>query len=81
MPRAKMDPKKKEKVIATLTSRVTDWDDAEEKATEARHRGYATMLKAYNAGLTYDEIADITGLSKIRVSQVLAEQRGANGAR
>lgn len=47
---------------------------AERKATA---RMYAGMLKAHTAGLTYDEIATITGLSRIRVSQVLSEQRAA----
>lgn len=48
---------------------------AEEVATNKRHRMYAGMLKAFNAGLSYDDIAEIVGLSAIRVSQVLAEQR------
>lgn len=49
--------------------------DLEERAERARHRMYAGMLRAHKAGMTYDDIAGVTGLSKIRVSQVLAEQR------
>lgn len=60
-------------------TKLTEWAEASDKAdkdaTRLRHRMYAGMLKAFNAGLTYNEIAEITGLSSIRVSQVLAEYR------
>jgi hypothetical protein len=69
------DPKK----VEVATEKLTGLSDAR-KASEAtaqrdRHRMYAGMLRAYGMGLTYDDIAEITGMSKIRVSQVLAEQR------
>lgn len=50
-------------------------DASQEVADRDRQRKFAGMLRAFDAGLTYEEIAEITGLSKIRVSQVLAEQR------
>lgn len=71
----KVTDSQKETAVAKLTEQVQKADAAETTATKERHRKFAFMLKAFNGGLTYDEIAEITGLSKIRVSQVLAEQR------
>lgn len=63
----------------TARTKLTEWAndsiEADAMATKKRHRMYAGMLKAFNAGLTYNEIAEITKLSSIRVSQVLAEYR------
>lgn len=78
MPSRKVNPARKEKAVEKLTSLVEKWDAAEEAVVEARHKAYAGCLKAFNAGMTYEEIAEVTQLSKIRVSQVLQEQR--NGA-
>lgn len=66
---------RKELAREKLTGLSDDRVRAEEVATRKRHRMYAGMLKAFNAGLSYDDIAAIVGLSAIRVSQVLAEQR------
>lgn len=68
--------KRKEVAVEKLTALSDGRKQAEENAERKRHIMFAGMLKAFDAGMTYDEIADVTGLSKIRVSQVLAEQRG-----
>lgn len=71
------------KKTETARVKLTEWAEessaADKAATRLRHRMYAGMLKGFNAGLTYNEIAEITGLSSIRVSQVLAEYRSKNG--
>lgn len=68
--------KRKEVAVEKLTAMSDARTAAEEVAERKRHVMFAGMLKAFDAGMTYDEIADICKLSKIRVSQVLAEQRG-----
>jgi hypothetical protein len=80
MPSRKVNEKRKETAVVKLTGLAESCIDAENEATKKRHRMYAGMLKAFNAGMTYEEIAGIVGLSKIRVSQVLAEQRELQGA-
>lgn len=75
MPRTVQNPRRRETAIVKLTELAERSDKSAATAEKDRHRKFAGMLKAYNAGLTYDEISEITGLSKIRVSQVLAEQR------
>lgn len=72
----KTTPARKAKAVEKLSELVDARDKAEKLADRARHRMYRGVLKSFDAGLTYAEIAEITGLSKIRVSQVLAEQRG-----
>lgn len=68
--------KRKEVAVEKLTAMSDARKEAESLADRKRHVMFAGMLKAFDAGMTYEEIADITGLSKIRVSQILAEQRG-----
>ena len=68
--------KRKEVAVEKLTAMSEARKAAEEVAERKRHVMFAGMLKAFDAGMTYDEIASICDLSKIRVSQVLAEQRG-----
>ena len=68
--------KRKEVAVEKLTALSDGRKQAEEVAERKRHTMFAGMLKAYDAGMTYEEIAEVTGLSKIRVSQVLSEQRG-----
>ena len=78
MPPRKTNEKRRDVAKEKLTGLVEAWDAAEDVVVAKRHKAYAGMLKAFNAGLTYAEIAEISGLSHIRVSQILAEQR--NGA-
>lgn len=61
--------------VEKLTAMAEKNEQSAEAARRDLHRMYAGMLKAFDSGLTYDEISEIVGLSKIRVSQVLAEQR------
>lgn len=75
MARGKINPDRKAKAVAGLTKMAGESHKADKAAKVRKHRMFAGMLKAFNAGLTYEEIAEITKLSKIRVSQVLAEQR------
>lgn len=77
MARGKINPTRKAKATEGLGKMADESHKADKLAKNRKHRMFAGMLKAYNAGLTYEEIADITKLSKIRVSQVLAEQREA----
>lgn len=69
------NPNRAETARVKLTEVTEQSAASDERASRDRQRKFAGVLRAYNAGLTYEEIADITGLSKIRVSQVLAEQR------
>ncbi len=48
-------------------------------ATKARERVYKCMDNAQRAGLSYVEIAEITGLSLARVGQVLKALRSGKG--
>lgn len=68
-------PDRREIATERLTGLATTANADEERATKSRHRMYAGMLKAHRAGLTYEEIAAITGKSRIRVSQILSAQR------
>lgn len=78
MPRKVVNTRRKDTAVTKLTEISQRSDKSAAVAERDRHRKFAGMLKAFNAGMTYDEIADVTGLSKIRVSQILQEQR--NGA-
>lgn len=68
-----------------VAQRKLDETHAYRKAGEAeairrRRKEYRDALKAFNMGLTYEEIAETIELSPIRVSQILKEQRAmANG--
>jgi len=68
-------PNRKETARQRLTelSAVRSRDEA--RAERSRRKFFKGMLKAFNAGLTYREIADISGLSEIRVSQILRQVR------
>lgn len=79
MARGKVNETRKAKAVTGLTGMAEKSHKADKLAKTAKHKMFAGMLRAYNAGLTYDEIAEITKLSKIRVSQVLAEQRELAG--
>lgn len=74
-PRKVTNTRRRDTAYEKLTDLSDERNRAEEQADKKRHKMYSGMLKAFNAGLTYDEIAEITQLSKIRVSQVLADQR------
>lgn len=76
---AKVSPEKREArrelATAKLTELVEARTTAERMAEKKRHATFAGMLKAFDMGLKYEEIAEIVGCSKIRVSQILQEQR------
>jgi len=53
---------------------------AAHQAELARQKFFRYCLKAYNAGLSYAEIKEVTGLTEIRISQILRKEREiANG--
>jgi len=64
-----------EEAIVTLTYRVGERKFRDAAATEGRESVYRCMDQAQKAGLSYVEIADITGLSLARVGQVLKALR------
>lgn len=59
---------------------ATQREGLRDAAEEAQVKLYAAMLDAYDQGLTYQEIAGAVGLSRIRVCQVLKEERARRKA-
>lgn len=69
-------PSKKQKAIERLTLATEAREAAEERAKKRRAKLFRLMSKEQAAGnLTYREISEITGLSEIRVAQILREER------
>lgn len=58
-----------------LQEMVARREQAQGHAEDAQDGLYAAMLAAYEAGASYRQIAAATGLSRIRVGQVLKLQR------
>jgi hypothetical protein len=62
----------------TLARAMTDQarlDKAERTATDAAARRDASVLEAQEAGNTYADLTDATGLSTARITQVLRRDR------
>lgn len=78
-------PSRKEQARADLVDATAQRKAAEDRAVKKRQKQFRKCLKAAEAGLTYREIHDITGLSEIRVSQILRDERerreGRRGSR
>lgn len=73
---------RKQKATERLTLATEARNSAEDRANKRRAKLYRIMSKEQAAGnLTYREIAAITGLSEIRVAQVLREERDRNNGR
>lgn len=70
-------PKRKATAAASLAAITAENRKDEAKAKRSRNKKFAQMLKAANAGVTYREIAQISGLSEIRVAQILRAERDA----
>lgn len=69
---------KRQKAREKLTDITDTRRKAEDRAAKARKKQSAFILRAHKAGLTYAELATITGLTPIRVAQILrAEREGA----
>lgn len=67
---------RKQKAIDRLTVATTNRNQAEVRASKRRAKLFKLMHREQAAGnLTYREIAEITGLSEIRVAQILREER------
>jgi len=64
-----------EQIADTLGAYVSYRKKVDASALKARERVYKCMDQAQKAGLSYVEIADITGLSLARVGQVLKALR------
>ena len=63
-----------EKLEAVTEARI----EAEQKADALRHKQFRYILKAHQNGLTYRECAEITGLTEIRIAQILRAEREAS---
>lgn len=57
-----------------LANRATDMAEAEAVVDRVREKLYESIADAYRAGVSWQEIASATGLSRPRVYQVLARQ-------
>ena len=67
---------RKEKAIERLSTATTQREQAESRAAKRRAKLFKLMYREQAAGnLTYREIAEITGLSEIRVAQILRDER------
>lgn len=51
----------------------------DEKAQASRDRWSTWVLDAFDAGLTYGQIAEVSGKSRVRIEQVIKQQRIARG--
>lgn len=71
-------PTRKEIARRKLKERTSARDKARDQANKRQQALYTGCLKAYNMGLTYREIASITGLTEIRISQILRQEREAS---
>ena len=63
--------KAREKLAAVTAAR----QNAEQQAEALRHKQFRFILKAHQSGLTYRECAQITGLTEIRIAQILRAER------
>lgn len=67
----------KARALDNLKLAVERRDAAEAKAKARRARLFRVMFKTHKDGhATYRELSEITGLSEIRVAQILREERG-----
>lgn len=73
---------KKAKQIERLTAAAEARSTAERRAEIKRRKLFRAMLTAHESGeLSYRDIHEITGLSEIRVAQILrAEREKRNGS-
>jgi DNA-directed RNA polymerase specialized sigma24 family protein len=67
---------KKQKRVDELKAACEESDKADRRAVAKRQKKFRSMLRAHEAGAaTYRDLAEISGLSEIRVAQILREQR------
>lgn len=67
---------RKQKVVEKLTLACEESEKADARAVSKRQRKFRAMLRAHESGtVTYRELAEIAGVSEIRVAQILREQR------
>ncbi len=71
---------RRDKAVDRLKVLATERDKAEAVALSSRKKLFTGVLKAFNAGMKYRELADITGMSVVRISQILVEQREKESA-
>lgn len=74
-----LTPSKKAILMQRLVAKARRRLDILAKAEGAADDLYAFMLKCQEEGLPYNEIGECVGLSRIRVAQVLREQRERAG--
>jgi DNA-directed RNA polymerase specialized sigma24 family protein len=60
-----------------LVKVTEDRKAAEDKADRLRRKQFRFILKSHQSGLTYREIAAVTGLTEIRIAQILRAEREA----
>lgn len=70
-------PKRKSAAVDALKAITAQNKKDEAVAKKSRNKKFAQMLKAADAGVTYREIATLSGLSEIRVAQILRAEREA----
>jgi hypothetical protein len=63
----------------TLVRAVANMERSDESAAADREAWEAACLDAYEAGLTYPEIAATSGKSRVRIDQVLRHERVRRG--
>lgn len=61
-----------------LTQVTTERHNAERRAESLRRKQFRYILKSHEAGLTYREIAEVVGLTEIRIAQILRAEREAS---
>lgn len=68
---------RRETAMARLTDVTSERVAAEDRAARLRRKQFTYILRSHKAGLTYREIAQITGLTEIRIAQILRAEREA----
>lgn len=70
-------PSKHDQWVEKVSARTDTRQQDEERAEKSRKRQFRSMYLAQKkGGVTYRELSEITGLSEIRVAQILREERG-----
>ena len=72
---ATVTPARKSKAEEKLAALAKARNQAELDAVKKRRTLFKGMLRAFDAGVTYDELSNITGLTTVRVAQILRDER------
>lgn len=80
MPGRKIDPVKAERARERVRRAMAKRDAASEKLNDSIDRLYSEVYRASQEGATYVQLAETLGVSKVRVFQILQEQRNARAS-